>query len=147
MTWLSGGRRLDPRSVGLRDVSYGSSKGMAIASPADLQRCSLRRGEKQIELRPKAFDVLRYFVENWGRVIGKEELMRAVWPNVFVTDDALVQCVTGCCCHGSAERRGDCPRCLRCFRCKRGAQSWGVAATLARSQLFDTSHIGQPSLL
>jgi pimeloyl-ACP methyl ester carboxylesterase len=59
----------------------------------DLQRCSLRRGEEQIELRPKAFDVLRYFVENWGRVIGKEELIRAVWPGLFVTDDALVQCV------------------------------------------------------
>jgi DNA-binding winged helix-turn-helix (wHTH) protein len=59
----------------------------------DLQRCALRRGEEQIELRPKAFDVLRYFVENWGRVIGKEELIRAVWLGVFVTDDALVQCV------------------------------------------------------
>jgi len=59
----------------------------------DLQRCSLLRGEEQIELRPKAFDVLRHFVENWGRVIGKEELIRAVWPGLFVTDDALVQCV------------------------------------------------------
>jgi pimeloyl-ACP methyl ester carboxylesterase/DNA-binding winged helix-turn-helix (wHTH) protein len=59
----------------------------------DLQRCSLRRGEEQIELRPKAFDVLRYFVENSGRVVGKEELIKAVWPGIFVTDDALVQCV------------------------------------------------------
>jgi DNA-binding winged helix-turn-helix (wHTH) protein/fermentation-respiration switch protein FrsA (DUF1100 family) len=59
----------------------------------DLQRCSLRRGGEQIELRPKAFDVLRYLVANWGRVIGKEELISAVWPGLFVTDDALVQCV------------------------------------------------------
>ena len=59
----------------------------------DLGRCSLRRGKDQIELRPKAFDVLRYLIENWGRVIGKEELIQAVWPGVFVTDDALVQCV------------------------------------------------------
>jgi DNA-binding winged helix-turn-helix (wHTH) protein len=59
----------------------------------DLQSCSLRRGEERIELRPKAFDVLRYFVENWGRVIGKEEIIRAIWPGLFVTDDALVQCV------------------------------------------------------
>ena len=42
----------------------------------DLQRCSLRRGEEPIELRPKAFDVLRYLVENRDRVIGKEELIR-----------------------------------------------------------------------
>ena len=59
----------------------------------DLRQCSLRRGEDQIELRPKAFDVLCYFVENSGRVIGKEELIKAVWPGLSVTDDALVQCV------------------------------------------------------
>lgn len=60
----------------------------------DLQRCSLQRGMDQIELRPKAFDVLRYLVENAGRVISKEELIRGVWPGLSVTDDALVQCVS-----------------------------------------------------
>lgn len=59
----------------------------------DLQQCALRRGESPIELRPKSFDVLRYFVENWGRVIAKEELIGAVWRHHVVTDDALVQCV------------------------------------------------------
>jgi DNA-binding winged helix-turn-helix (wHTH) protein/pimeloyl-ACP methyl ester carboxylesterase len=59
----------------------------------DLGQCSLRRGEEQIELRPKAFDVLRYLIENWGRVVSKEELIKAVWPGLFVTDDALVQCI------------------------------------------------------
>jgi DNA-binding winged helix-turn-helix (wHTH) protein/pimeloyl-ACP methyl ester carboxylesterase len=59
----------------------------------DLQRCTLRRGDDVVDLRPKAFDVLRHLVENPGRVIGKDELMQAVWPGVVVTDDALVQCV------------------------------------------------------
>lgn len=59
----------------------------------DLQRWALRRGPEQIALRPKAFDVLRYLVEHWGRVIGKEELINAVWPGLCVTDDALVQCI------------------------------------------------------
>ena len=59
----------------------------------DPGRCSLRRGAEQIELRPKAFDVLRYLAENWGRVISKNELIKAVWPGVFITDGALVQCV------------------------------------------------------
>ena len=27
-----------------------------------------------------------------GRLIGKQELMQAVWPDAFVTDDSLVQC-------------------------------------------------------
>jgi pimeloyl-ACP methyl ester carboxylesterase/DNA-binding winged helix-turn-helix (wHTH) protein len=59
----------------------------------DLQRCSLRRGDDPVDLRPKSFDVLRYLVEHSGRVIGKDELIKAVWPGVAVTDDALVQCV------------------------------------------------------
>jgi pimeloyl-ACP methyl ester carboxylesterase/DNA-binding winged helix-turn-helix (wHTH) protein len=59
----------------------------------DLQRCSLRRGDDPVDLRPKSFDVLRYLVEHSGRVIGKDELIKAVWPGLAVTDDALVQCV------------------------------------------------------
>ena len=47
----------------------------------------------RIELRPKAFDVLRDLVENRARVIGKDELIQAVWQGQAVTDDALVQCV------------------------------------------------------
>jgi pimeloyl-ACP methyl ester carboxylesterase len=59
----------------------------------DLNRCALQRGAAQVDLRPKAFDVLRYLVENWGRVVGKDELFKAVWPEAVVTDDALVQCI------------------------------------------------------
>lgn len=59
----------------------------------DLARSALRRGEEQIELRPKSFDVLRYLAENAGRVVSKDEVFAAVWPDVIVTDDSLVQCV------------------------------------------------------
>jgi Transcriptional regulatory protein, C terminal len=31
-------------------------------------------------------------VEHPGRLVGKQELMQAVWPDSFVTDDSLVQC-------------------------------------------------------
>jgi DNA-binding winged helix-turn-helix (wHTH) protein/TolB-like protein len=51
------------------------------------------RDGREIPLRPQAFDLLKYFLDNPGRVVGKDELMKAVWPNVFVTDDSLVQCV------------------------------------------------------
>ena len=58
----------------------------------DLARgCVLRAGE-EIKLRPKVFETLKYLVENPGRLIGKQELMQAVWPDAFVTDDSLVQC-------------------------------------------------------
>jgi DNA-binding winged helix-turn-helix (wHTH) protein len=45
----------------------------------------------EIALRPKTFAVLRYLVENSGRLVSKDELFGAIWPNLIVTDDALVQ--------------------------------------------------------
>ena len=59
----------------------------------DLQRCSLLRGSKEIQLRPKSFDLLRYLVEHAGRLVSKEELIQAIWPDVFVTEDSVVQCI------------------------------------------------------
>ena len=47
----------------------------------------------EITLRPKSFTLLRYLAENAGRLLGREELMQAVWPGVFVTEDSLIQCV------------------------------------------------------
>lgn len=59
----------------------------------DLTRGRLRAGDQDIALRPKAFDVLRHLAENTGRLVSKQELFEAVWPNVAVTDDSLVQCI------------------------------------------------------
>ena len=52
--------------------------------------CVLKAGE-EIKLRPKVYET-KYLVEHSGRLIGKQELMQAVWPDAFVTDDSLVQC-------------------------------------------------------
>jgi adenylate cyclase len=59
----------------------------------DLDCGRLLLGDKEIALRPKTFAVLRHLVENPGRLISKDALFAAVWPNVTVTDDALVQSV------------------------------------------------------
>jgi DNA-binding winged helix-turn-helix (wHTH) protein/pimeloyl-ACP methyl ester carboxylesterase len=59
----------------------------------DLQRCAIMRGGRELQLRPKSFDVLRYLAEHAGRLVSKEELIKATWPNVFVSDDSLVQCI------------------------------------------------------
>jgi TolB-like protein/DNA-binding winged helix-turn-helix (wHTH) protein len=57
----------------------------------DLTRgCLLRQGG-EVKLRPKAFEVLKYLVENSGRLVTKEELHQAAWPDTFVTDDAIVK--------------------------------------------------------
>ena len=53
--------------------------------------CLLKAGE-EVKLRPKVYETLKYLVEHPGRLIGKQELMHAVWPDAFVTDDSLVQC-------------------------------------------------------
>jgi formylglycine-generating enzyme required for sulfatase activity/DNA-binding winged helix-turn-helix (wHTH) protein len=59
----------------------------------DLTRGCLRAGDRDIKLRPKTFEVLCYLAENSGRLVSKQELYEAVWPNVIVTDDSLVQCI------------------------------------------------------
>ncbi|MGE0500418.1 MAG: winged helix-turn-helix domain-containing protein [Rhizobiaceae bacterium] len=59
----------------------------------DLERMALIDRGDQVELRPKAFDTLRVLVERAGRVVTKDELVAAVWPDVIVNDDALAQCV------------------------------------------------------
>lgn len=58
----------------------------------DTQKGCLFRGGEEIRLRPKVYETLKYLVQNPGRLIAKPELMQAVWPDSFVTDDSLVQC-------------------------------------------------------
>jgi len=53
--------------------------------------CLLKAGV-EVKLRPKVFETLRYLAQHPGRLISKQELMQAVWPDAFVTDDSLVQC-------------------------------------------------------
>ena len=60
----------------------------------DLERGQLRARSGVIELRPKSFEVLRYLVESGGRLVGKDEIIKRVWPNVTVTDESLTQCVS-----------------------------------------------------
>src|SRR5689334_5044274 len=60
----------------------------------DLARASLSGPDGQVPLRPKSFDVLLYLLRNRDRVISKDELMGTVWPNVFVTENSLVQCIS-----------------------------------------------------
>ena len=44
-------------------------------------------------LRPKTLELLRLLLRNPGRVVARDEILDAVWPGVFVTDDSITQCV------------------------------------------------------
>lgn len=60
----------------------------------DLRRGSVRAGDRELALRPKSFKVLRYLVENAGRLVSKDELAEAVWSNVRVGDESVTRCVS-----------------------------------------------------
>jgi DNA-binding winged helix-turn-helix (wHTH) protein/tetratricopeptide (TPR) repeat protein len=59
----------------------------------DLKRSSLTGGGQVVTLRPKPQALLAYLAANRGRVVSKDELLSAVWPDVFVTEDSLTQTV------------------------------------------------------
>jgi DNA-binding winged helix-turn-helix (wHTH) protein len=48
---------------------------------------------KLVELPPSAFDLILCLLRNRSRVVSKEELLQALWPGVFVNENALSQCV------------------------------------------------------
>jgi Tol biopolymer transport system component/DNA-binding winged helix-turn-helix (wHTH) protein len=54
------------------------------------KRVLLRAGEP-VPLTPKAFDTLLMLVRNSGHVVGKDELLNAVWPDAFVEESTLAQ--------------------------------------------------------
>src|SRR6267378_3374617 len=49
---------------------------------------------KAVALAPKVFDTLVLLVENPGRLIQKEELLQALWPDSFVEEVALAHNVS-----------------------------------------------------
>jgi TolB-like protein len=47
----------------------------------------------QTALRAQSLAVLKQLHSRAGSLVSKDELINAVWPNVVVTDDSLVQCI------------------------------------------------------
>jgi TolB-like protein len=43
--------------------------------------------------RPKSYALPRFLVENAGRLLDRDAIMRAVWPDVFATDDSIARCI------------------------------------------------------
>ena len=57
------------------------------------ERRLLRAGQP-LQLRAKVFDTLRVLVQNHGRLVGKDELMKAVWPDAIVEEGNLAHNLT-----------------------------------------------------
>ena len=60
----------------------------------DIARRILLQANRPITLTPRIFDALLYLVRHQGRVIPKEELMQAIWPNSFVEENNLTQSIS-----------------------------------------------------
>jgi len=60
----------------------------------DTLQHSLFKEGKPVALTPKTYDTLLLLVENHGRMLLKEELMKALWPDSFVEESNLTQQVS-----------------------------------------------------
>ncbi|MFT3781208.1 MAG: winged helix-turn-helix domain-containing protein [Nibricoccus sp.] len=60
----------------------------------DERKRELRLGSRPIELQPRMFDLLAYLLRNHERVVSKEELFSALWPEVIVTDSSIMRAVS-----------------------------------------------------
>lgn len=69
-----------------RNVAFGPFQ-------IDLRNACVRCGQEILPLTPKAFSVLLELVKAAGVLVSKEELFKAVWPNLIVTDAALTVCI------------------------------------------------------
>lgn len=78
----------------------------------DEERRELRADGRELTLQPRVFDLLVYFIRNRDRVVGKEELLNALWPGVIVTDASLQRAVS---LARSALREGDARDAIRTY--------------------------------
>lgn len=58
------------------------------------RRRLLREGDNAVQLTPKAFELLLTLIENRGRLMPKEELMRKIWGDSFVEESNLTQTIS-----------------------------------------------------
>jgi non-specific serine/threonine protein kinase len=59
----------------------------------DAGEAKLYRGDETLSLRPKTFAVLRHLLERAGRLVTKDELLDACWPETHVGDAVLKVCI------------------------------------------------------
>ncbi len=55
---------------------------------------TITRGEEQAQLEPKVMEVLVYLARHANDLLPKEKIIRAVWPDTFVTDEVLTNAIS-----------------------------------------------------
>jgi DNA-binding winged helix-turn-helix (wHTH) protein/tetratricopeptide (TPR) repeat protein len=57
----------------------------------DRAQWQLSWGDEPLQLNRKTFDLLLYLIDHRERVVGKEELLQALWPEQFIEESNLTQ--------------------------------------------------------
>lgn len=70
----------------------------------DESRRELRLHGREVAVQPRVFDLLAYLIGHRDRVVSKDELLEALWPDVVVVDGALQRVISLC---RSVLRQGD----------------------------------------
>ena len=60
----------------------------------DVDERRLLRDSDELRLRGKLFDTLSFLVQNSGRLLRKDELLQAVWPDTIVEENNLDHCIS-----------------------------------------------------
>src|SRR6516225_9827779 len=56
---------------------------------------TISKNGTDVQVEPKVMEVLVCLASRPGESISKEALIKTVWPDTFVSDDALIRCVSG----------------------------------------------------
>lgn len=59
----------------------------------DIENSCLWFGSREIQLSPKAFAVLQYLLKHQGKIIAKDTLLSAIWPDEDVSEAALTSTI------------------------------------------------------
>src|SRR5690348_15985768 len=60
----------------------------------DVPRRCLERGGQPVALSGKAFEILRVLLEQRGKVVDKDALMRQVWPDTAVEENNITVAIS-----------------------------------------------------
>jgi WD40 repeat protein/DNA-binding winged helix-turn-helix (wHTH) protein len=59
----------------------------------DLENACLWRGSAEIQLPPKVLAVLQYLLKHQGRIVSKDSLLNAIWPDEEIGETALTSTI------------------------------------------------------
>jgi DNA-binding winged helix-turn-helix (wHTH) protein len=78
----------------------------------DERQRALRLDGRELDLQPRVFDFIAFLLRNRNRVVSKDELLDALWPDVIVVEGALQRVVS---LARTALRAGDADQLIRTY--------------------------------